>query len=162
MPMMPTAPRTNGRSTTPGSSHPDPVGGLRFQVDVGQIGGVTIGAFAECTGMTVEYEVMEWKEGGNNAYIHKLRGRAKFPNLVLKRGITHEKALLAWFFDCQEKTDRHEIVVSLLGPNLKPVRSWAFKDAFPVKWTGPALNARSNDVATETLEIAHHGFARPS
>ena len=38
------------------------------------------------------------------------------------------------------------------------MRSWAFTDAFPVKWTGPALNAGSNDVATETLEIAHHGF----
>jgi hypothetical protein len=28
----------------------------------------------------------------------------------------------------------------------------------PVRWTGPALNLDSPKVATETIEIAHHGF----
>ena len=50
------------------------------------------------------------------------------------------------------------VTVSLMGPNGQPVRSWSFADAFPVKWTGPNLNASSNQVATETLEIVHAGL----
>jgi len=56
-----------------------------------------LGYFTEVTGLSVEYEVFEWQEGGQNTYVHKLRGRAKYPNIVLKRGITHESALLDWF-----------------------------------------------------------------
>ena len=40
----------------------------------------------------------------------------------------------------------------------QPVRSWSFADAFPIKWAGPNLNASSNQVATETLEIVHAGL----
>ena len=79
-----------------GDRHPktgksaDPAVGLRFQV---KIGDEPIGWFAECSGLGVEYEVTEWPEGGENRFVHKFRGRAKHPNLVLKRGITHENAL---------------------------------------------------------------------
>ena len=45
-----------------------------------------------------------------------------------------------------------------MGPDGKEVRSWSFIDAFPIKWTGPNLNAGSNQVATETLEIVHAGL----
>jgi phage tail-like protein len=148
------------RSTAPGSNNPDPVGELRFLIDVGQIDGVSrpIGAFAECSGLQVEYEVLDYPEGGENGFTHKLRGRAKYPNLVLKRGITHEDGLLRWFAQCQEATKRHDVQVQLIGPDGKPVRKWGFRGAFPVKWQGPALNAKSTNVATETLEIAHQGF----
>ena len=30
-----------------------------------------------------------------------------------------------------------------------------FRDAWPVKWSGPILNAESSDIAIETLEITH-------
>jgi len=141
--------------------NPDPVGELRFLVDVPQIGGASkIGVFSECTGLEMEYEVYEWTEGGNNDFVHKLRGRAKFPNLILKRGITHEDALLRWVFACKTKTERHAVIVKLVGPDAKPVRTWAFAGAWPVKWTGPQLNAGSSGAATETLEIAHQGFAQ--
>ena len=50
------------------------------------------------------------------------------------------------------------MTVSLMGPNGQPVRAWSFTDAFPIKWTGPNLNASSNQVATETLEIVHAGL----
>jgi phage tail-like protein len=50
------------------------------------------------------------------------------------------------------------ISVRLLDPQEQPVVIWNFRNAFPVKWTGPVFNALSNDVAMETLEIAHSGF----
>ena len=73
---------------------------------------------------------------------------------MLKRGVTYEDNLLAWFLQCQDHAERKDISVELLGPDGKTVRSWQFLAAFPVKWQGPALNAASANAATETLEIA--------
>lgn len=143
------------RSTAPGSGHPDPTGERRFRI---QLGSDPIGDFSECTGLSVEYEVFEIQEGGQNGFVHKRRGRAKYPNLVLKRGITHEDVLMRWFKECQEKTARREITLALIGPDAKPVRQWGLTRAFPVKWQGPNFNAGSSSVATETLEIVHEGF----
>jgi len=90
--------------------------------------------------------------------VHKLRGRMRYPNLVLSRGITHESGLMDWFLQTKKAGERGNISVSLLGPDGKPVRRWGFEGAFPVRWEGPVLNARSHTAATETLEIAHRGF----
>lgn len=149
------APKAGSRSTSPGSTLPDPVGELRFKIE---LEGITIGHFAECSGLTVEYELFPYQEGGENRFTHQLRGRMKYPNLVLKRGVTHEDALLKWFFEATERNKRGFVKLTLLGEDVKPVREWSFAGAFPVKWQGPTLNAKSNSVATETLEIAHQGF----
>ena len=139
-----------------GSSLPDPVGEHFFSVSIDD---VQIGAFAECSGLTVEYEIMEYAEGGEDRFVHKLRGRLKYPNLVFKRGVTFEDGFLKWFFDQQtDRQKRGTVTVSLLGNDGKEVRRWAFASAFPVKWQGPSFNAKSTNVATETLEIAHEGL----
>ena len=143
------------RSTKKGSKTPDPVGALRFLVKADDC---TIGRFAHCHGLAVEYEVEEYAEGGQNAFVHKLRGRMRYPNLVLSRGITHETGLMDWFMKNQSVGKRGNISVSLLGPDGSPVRRWGFQSAYPVRWEGPVLNARSHTAATETLEIAHRGF----
>jgi phage tail-like protein len=143
------------RATTKGSKTPDPVGALRFLVKADDC---TIGRFAHCHGLAAEYEVEEYAEGGQNAFVHKLRGRMRYPNLVLSRGITHETGLMDWYMKTSKAGERGNISVSLLGPDGKPVRRWGFEGAFPVRWEGPVLNARSHTAATETLEIAHRGF----
>ena len=145
------------RGTSDGSE-PDPVGELRFAVLLGDATAKKIGIFSECSGLQVEYEIMEYPEGGQNDFVHKLRGRKKYPNLVLKRGITHEPELLKWLFETKKWQDCAPVTVQLVGPDTKPIRTWAFANAFPVKWTGPTLNAGSNNAATETLEIAHRGL----
>jgi phage tail-like protein len=143
------------RATKKGSKTPDPVGALRFLVKADDC---TIGRFAHCHGLSAEYEIEEYAEGGQNAFVHKLRGRMRYPNLVLSRGITHESGLMDWFLQTKQAGERGNISVSLLGPDGKPVRRWGFEGAFPVRWEGPVLNARSHTAATETLEIAHRGF----
>jgi phage tail-like protein len=143
------------RAVTAGSSTPDPVAELRFKVDVK---GVSIGRFSECTGIAVEVETKDYMEGGSNDFVHKLPTRIKYPNIVLKRGVTHEDALLKWFWDSRTAVQRKEMTITLLGPGAAPVRTWAFLNAYPVKWTGPNLKAGSNAVATETLEVVHNGL----
>lgn len=134
----------------------DPLTALRFRVSKGQ---QLLGLFQECGGIQVEYETLEWAEGGQNAFVHKLRGRAKYANLTLKKGITDNKTLIDWFRACANKTTRANVTVELMSHDAKPVRKFAFTNAYPVKWTGPNLNAGQNNVAIEALEIAHDGFA---
>jgi phage tail-like protein len=143
------------RAVTPGSPTPDPVGELRYRVNVQ---GLNIGRFSECTGIAVEVETKDYMEGGSNEFVHKLPTRLKYPNLVFKRGVTHEDALLKWFWDSRNSVQRKELTIELMGPGAKTVRTWAFVGAYPVKWTGPNLKAGSNAVATETLEVVHNGF----
>ena len=144
------------RAVTKGSEQPDPVAELRFMV-VRQPE-LTIGRFSECTGIAVEVETKEYQEGGSNDFVHKLPTRVKYPNIVLKRGITHEEALLEWFFESRFTPARHDLTITLMGPGTQEVRSWVFMNAYPVKWTGPNLNASSNAIASEQLEIVHNGL----
>jgi phage tail-like protein len=141
-------------------SLPDPVGELSFMVQVTGVQG-PIGLFSECSGLSVEREVETYQEGGLNSFAHKLPGRLTYPNLVLKKGITRETALMDWFYASQNPAERKEVSVTLKGPAGQTVRSWSFDGAFPVKWTGPTLNAGSSSVASETLEIAHQGLKGP-
>jgi phage tail-like protein len=142
------------RTTGPGGTREDPYVGMFFQVEAG----ATIGFFTEVSGLSVEYEVEEFKEGGVNDFVHKLRGRAKFPNLVLKRGITSNEEFTKWFAACREQIERRELTLTMLDQTLKPVRTWSFVGAFPVKWTGPDFKAHSDAAAIETIEIAHQGL----
>lgn len=156
--MTPPRPPRTSRVTAMGNGSPnvpDPVGELRFRVEIAD---AVIGHFSECTGLSVEYEVLEYAEGGENGFVHKLRGRKKYPNLVLKRGVTYEDALVKWLFESKDWSERGAVTVVLLGPDTKDIRRWAFNGAVPVKWQGPNLNAGSSSVATESLEIAHRGL----
>jgi phage tail-like protein len=148
-------PGSTARSPAPGSARPDPVGELRFRVG---LPGIDVGHFQECSGLTAEIEVKEYAEGGNNAHVHKLPTRVKYPNLVLKRGVTHEDALLRWFLQTRTKARQVELSVALVEPGGEVVRTWAFAGAYPVKWTGPGLNAGSSAIATEALEVVHQGL----
>lgn len=133
---------------------PEPIASIGFLVHLDD---ALIGRFSECTGLSVEYEVMTYEEGGESRFVHKLRGRQKWPNLVLKRGITVEDALLTWFFETRAHDKRGTVTITLLGPPILPRRLWAFANAFPVKWQGPNLSS-SSAIGTESIEIAHEGL----
>jgi len=142
---------------------PPTVARFVFAVD----GGVgEIGAFTECLGLQVELQVEEIIEGGQNQFVHRLPGRMRWPNIVLKRGITNSDALFEWFQKSSgdgfsgagNKISPASGSIKLLDAAGKTIRQWTFIGAFPVKWTGPKLAAGQNAAATEELEIAHHGF----
>jgi len=132
-----------------------------FSVD-----GLQIGAFMEVHGLSVEVDVQSIEEGGQNEFVHRVPGRMKWPNLVLKRGVTENDALFTWFkkssgegfSGANNRLARTTGHLTLVDAQRKRVREWAFYGAFPVKWSGPTFAATSNSVATEELEIAHHGF----
>jgi phage tail-like protein len=148
---------TNGTpagGTGPGAPV-DPLGELSFLIG---IQGREIGRFAQCTGLGVEYDVLEYAEGGNNEYVHQLRGRVRYPNVVLGRGITHEDELLRWLFATEAPSQRPTVTITMNDPKGKPIRHFALAAALPVRWTGPTAQKGSAGAATETLEISHAGF----
>jgi phage tail-like protein len=127
-----------------------------FQVE---IPGLTIGVFTRCSGLEVEYDVVEYAEGGENGYVHKLRGRMRYPNLLLSRGVTNEAELLDWLYQSREAGERPTATISLLSEGGEVQRAWAFGQALPVRWVGPTL-AETGEIAGESLEIAHTGLLR--
>lgn len=134
------------------------------------IDGREMGSWRECTGLSVQVDVQEIVEGGENQFVHKVPGRMKWTNIVLKRGISDSDALFDWFKKTSgdgfagegDRLTRHTGEICLRAADDARVRSWSFEGAFPVKWTGPTLAATARDVAGEELEIAHHGFTSSS
>jgi phage tail-like protein len=117
-----------------------------------------VGYYTEVSGLTAEIEVMTYNEGGRNDSVHKLPTRMKHPNLVLKRGVTTVKDLEAWLEDSFMGPTRKEITLTMYNQRLDKIRTWSFKNAYPVKWTGPSFNSGQNAVATEAIEIVHDGI----
>lgn len=144
----------NGAPGVPGAG-PDAMAELLFRVDVS---GMVIGRFADCTGLSVEWETLAYAEGGNNAFVHGLRGRMRYRNLVLSRGVTSEDALLKWFFDHQKVSARPTMTVAVLDPSGKDVRRFALAAAYPVRWSGPQLRTGSTGGGSESLEVGHQGL----
>ena len=131
-----------------------------------EIGGVPFGAFTEVTGLSVQMEIEEIAEGGNNESTIKVPGRLKWPNLVLKRGITNNNSLFEWLAKCSGdgfekekfKISRPTGTIFMLDSKQVVVRSWKFRDAMPVRWTGPTFAASASALALEELEVSHGGF----
>jgi phage tail-like protein len=139
----------------------DPYLAFNFFVE---IEGLLVGGFSEVTGLQVETEIQEYREGGLNKYIHKLPGPTRYPsNLILKRGLTDIETLWSWHQDVIAGTiERKNGSIYLLDRMRLPAMWWNFTDAYPVKWTGPELRAESNTVAFESVELVHRGISKPA
>ncbi len=133
--------------------------GHRFALE---IAGIEQASFQECTGLQIQTEVFEYKEGGLNSYSHRLPGRTTYSNVTLKWGSTDSPDLLDWYnnlITAEKKVDakRHVSIIQYDGkPN--EVRRWNLKFAYPVKWVGPSFNAATSALSIETLELAFSEF----
>ncbi len=133
-----------------------------------ELEGMMVGGFSECTGLVAETQFEEYREGGVTDYVHRLPGQSKNPPLVLKHGLTLGADLWDWYTDVVRAVNlgtpvkRKNGTVYLLNRERTPVMWWNFTDALPMKWTGPDLNATSNAVAFESVELTHHGLIRPT
>jgi phage tail-like protein len=131
-------------------------GAFRFVVE---LDGLIVGGFSEVTGMQSETEVKPFWEGGVNTHPHYIIEHTKYPNIVLKRGITSSSELWDWYEGVSRgKIKRKNGAVILNNQGGHEVCRWNFLGAFPVKWNGPELNATSGNVAIESIELVHEGL----
>lgn len=139
----------------------DPHHAFNFLIE---IEGILVGGFSECSGLEVETEYYDYREGGVNEYVHRFIGSTKYQPLVLKHGLTVINGLWTWHQEVIQAIDtgkfkRRNGTVYLLNKQKIPVKWWNFKEAYPYKWTGPQLKADSGDVAFESVELAHRGLS---
>jgi phage tail-like protein len=135
----------------------DPLGQFNFLIE---IDGVVKGGFSEASGLTTDTNVVEYREGQEQSLTtRKLPGLMKYNNIVLKRGWTRDRSLWEWRRKVIEgKTQRAGGAIVLLDEARNEALRWNFTEGWPSKWEGPALNAKTSEVAIETLEIAHEGL----
>lgn len=146
---------------------PDPYQTYNFQVE---IDGETVAGFEKASGLTMQMETIEYREGGVNDYIHKLPGQFSHSNLILERGLTDSLTLWQWIDDLKSGavsfSDARKNVQLMMQKGYKSDEMWGWEvyQAYPVQWDGPDLLSTQDerDVALQTLELAHRGIRKIS
>lgn len=141
----------------------DPAVAYMFKVE---IDGKALGLWNSFEGLGMETTMETREEGGNNAFVHQFPGRLKYTNVKITRPVSKDSSLVAdWLAGMADVVERRTAIISALGPDNKEIVSWSLDGVVPVKWTGPGFNVDQAKVATESLELAYHGFieaAKPS
>ena len=139
----------------------DPYGSFDFHVE---IEGIRRASFQEVGGLDSSIDVTEYREGGDNPSTRKLPARSKYSNITLKWGVTDDPELwnwhLQWVNGDPKARRKHGSIVLYDRDGVTEKARWNFFNAWPTKWTGPSFNAKGNDIAIETLEIAHERLER--
>jgi phage tail-like protein len=131
---------------------PDPYKNFRFLVE---LDGIVQAGFAEVSGFGSNIEVIEYREGGDAATVRKLPGKASFPDIILKWGVTDSRELYEWHRAAVNGTiQRKNGSIILLDDTAQERIRWNFFNAWPSKWDGPDFNAKGNDVAIDTLTVS--------
>ncbi len=133
-------------------SRNDPFSAFNFLVEIDS---VIVAGFSEVGGLDTTTDPIEYRNGNEDITVRKLPGLRKYANITLKRGWTDSKELWLWRKTVIEgKTKRASGSIVLLNEAREEALRWNFREGWPTKWTGPAMNAKNNEVAIESLEIA--------
>lgn len=130
----------------------DPFRGFNFRVE---IDGITVGSFSEVSGLSSDGDAVEYRNGDDvRLSVRKLMGLRKYANVTLKRGYTTNQELWKWRANIVSgQADRRHGAIILMDEERKDMLAWEFEDAWIHKIDGPALNAKGNEVAIETVEL---------
>jgi len=132
---------------------------VKFHFNV-EWGGTKIG-FTEVSGLDVETELIEYRDGASPEFSKiKMPGMQKYSNITLKRGsFQSDNEYYEWWNTVKLNTiDRRDVTISLLNEEHEPLIVWKVKNAWPLKVQSTDLKSDGNEVAIETLELAHEGL----
>lgn len=118
------------------------------------------GYFQEVSGLSRELETETIKSGGENRFSYKLPTRAQYPNLVLKRGLFTDSAIIPWVNDAIENLEIKPVtvLVKLLNEKGAPLVTYQCSNAWPQKWSISPFNAEESRIVVETMELIYHHF----
>ena len=108
--------------------------------------------FTEVSGLEIERQAITYRDGLGVKYMPGMDQPIK---LTLKKGVVKgDNNFFSWINSITlNAVDKHHIIISLLDDENKPVVSWNIQNAFPTKLSAPTLDAKSNEVAIESLEL---------
>jgi len=133
-----------------------PLPKFRFEVDFGtQLKKI---AFQEVSGMDKEVQIIEYRHSNSNLFSTiKMPGIAKYGNVTMKRGIfVNDNTFWNWMEEIKMNTiERRTVLIKLLDESNEVTMQWQLNNAWPTKITGTDLKSDGNEVAVDTIEIAH-------
>lgn len=135
--------------------------GFHFRVEFDISGvGQTDTFFREISGLSMELEEESIVEGGENRFVQRLPVRAKYQDLILKRGLFKDSILGSWCRAAIQELDikTATVWVTLLNEAHEPLQSYCFVNAWPKKWSVSDFNAESSDIVIENLELAYQYY----
>jgi phage tail-like protein len=137
----------------------DPLRAYNFKLLVNN---VTEGHFTEVSGLSVQVERISYREGGNNSIVHAIPGRVTYAAITLRFGLTSSQELWDWLMTAVEgRVSRRNVsIVMLDSAGSSEVLRWNLINAWPQEWYGAPLDAMSQELAIETLVLAHEGLHR--
>jgi phage tail-like protein len=143
--------RTNTMAT---GDRKDPYRGFNFKLETD---GISRAGFREASGL----DAVPSESEDATAAPRKITGLNKYSNIVLKGGITDDHSLWEWHQGATAaNVQRKHGSIVLTDESGEEKARWDFVNGWPTKWVGPSFKATSNDVAIETLEIAHEGLTK--
>jgi len=125
-------------------------------------------SFSEISGLEASIKTEDFREGGQNQFVHRLPSGSTQKNIVMKRGVVSQSSPMAdWAANTIGSTlatpiCTQTLVVMLLGPDHNPKLAWNIRRAWPVRWDWGTLNSTRNEVLLESLEFSHCGVTRLS
>lgn len=129
--------------------------GFKVEIDIDD----KMACFQEVSGLSIQINTEDFIEGGLNTTTHKLITGITYPNIILKRGLCNT-SMYSWINNfISGNIIRLNGDIKLLDSNNNIAKTFHFIRGIPVKWTGPTLNVMTDNIATETLEIAHEGLS---
>ena len=130
----------------------DPYYGFRFVIE---FQGITQAGFMECSALSSHLEVIEYREGGDPINVHKLPGKASYPDITLKWGMTDNQDLYKWHLQAvQGNIKRVSGSIVQLDATGNEKTRFNFYNAWPSKWDGPAYNAKGNELSITSLTLS--------
>jgi phage tail-like protein len=136
-----------------------PMPKFRFSVTLGSQDSAV--SFQEVSGLEAETQVIEYRHSNSKQFSTvKMPGIAKYGNVTLKRGVfVKDNHFFTWYDEIKMNTiKRKTVTIQLLDETGKPTMTWILANAWPTKITGIDLKSDGNEVAVDTLEIAHEGL----
>jgi phage tail-like protein len=134
----------------------DPYPAFNYLIDIGK---VTAGGFSEASGLDIEIQPIDYRNGDEDFVPRKLPGIKKHSHIKLARGIIGDLDLFKWLYSGMiGQVDRREGAIILRDEQRNEVMRWKFTRGWATKLTGPTLKGDGNAVAIETLEIAHESL----
>src|SRR5258708_24042986 len=118
----------------------------RFTVSIDD---VDLGTWTKCEGLSVEYEIFEYQEGGFNDYVHRLPGRRKYPNVKLTRPLDKgSQAVVRWITRMVTNVERTHAEITALDAHAVAFSRSSLLQAAPVKQTCPPLDTGGHPADT--------------
>lgn len=118
-------------------------------------------AFQEVSGLDSETQLIEYRHSDSKEFSTiKMPGLIKSGNITLKKGVfVNDNNFWKWYDAIKMNTIKREtVVIQLLDEGGHPTMVWTLTNAWPTKITGTDMKSDANEVAVETLELAHEGL----